>query len=181
MNVPLAIKAGIIDLEDADDSLSAPNAILGSQNSSSTSHPVIPWIYVTSNCTSQSQSSDYPTDFPYNFQPISMRVKPIRMIEERSLVIIGINGWELDGKEVVNVYGAGIVWGGPGHVRSFRLGMGHWGRKEGEKGRGVNVLEIKCYVYEGKREERRFVVDDLVVSVLDTEEEEGDRDARSEL
>ena len=139
MNVPLAIKAGVIDLEDADDSLSAPNAILGSQNFLSTSHPVIPRIYVTSNCTSQSQSSDCPNDFPHNFQPISMRVKPIGMIEEGSLVIMEIKGWELDGKEVVNVYRAGIAWGGPGHARSFRLGMGHWGRKEGEKGRGGEI------------------------------------------
>jgi hypothetical protein len=164
LNVPLAIKTGVIDLEDIDASLSAPNAILGSQNFSSTSHPVIPRIYVSPSCETNSNCS---SDFPHHFQPISMRVKPLGFIEKERCVVMEINGWELDGIEVVNYYGAAIFWGGPGYVGSFRLGMAHWGQKEGEEGRGINVLEVKCYVYKGK--ENKFVIDDLVVSILDGE------------
>jgi hypothetical protein len=69
LNVPLAIKAGVIDLKDIDASLSAPNAILGSQNFSPTSHPVTPRIYVSSSCETNSNCSN---DFPHHFQPISM-------------------------------------------------------------------------------------------------------------
>lgn len=85
-----------------------------------------------------------------------------------------VDAWELEGREVVHVYGAFIFWGGGNDgegrfTKGLRLGMRHWGEgRDGGKGEGMNVLEIRCYEWVGKKGERRgFVVDDLVVGVLD--------------
>ncbi len=53
--------------------------------------------------------------------------------------------------------------------------MKHWGKgKDGVKGNGVNFLEIKCYEWVGKKGDKRgFLIDDLVVGILDREGEGG--------
>jgi hypothetical protein len=91
-------------------------------------------------------------------------------MDKGSLVVMNVNAWELDGKEVLNLYGVGIVWGGGGYARGFNLAMGHWGRDGEGKVNGVHVLEVKCYVYQGA--DRQFAVDDLVVDFLDDQERE---------
>jgi hypothetical protein len=191
LNVPLAINASLLDPEDIDAVFSSPNALLGSPSFSP--HSTLPRIFVSSPCscsrtsTSPSPDSDSdsecPNEFPLRFQPISILVKPIGFLPRGKGVAIEIQAWELEGREVVNVYGAWIHWGagseGKGSfTRGLRLSMRHWG-----KGRGMNVLEIRCYEWVGKRGERRgFVVDDLVVGGLGREgEDDVEREGRVEL
>lgn len=93
-----------------------------------------------------------------------------------------IDAWELESREVVHVYGA-FIFCGAGNGDG-RLPMKHWGEwRDGEKGKGMNVLEIRRYEWVGKKGETRgFVVDDLVVGVLDQGGEEGvDMQRREEL
>jgi hypothetical protein len=173
LDVPLALQSGFLDLEDADSAISAPNAILGRSNFSVDPHlSSTPRIYVSNDCssTSASPNKNCRNEFPYKFQPIFMRVKPIGMIQEGSFVLIDIYAWVLKGKEVVNVYGGTLIWGGPGHGSSWGLGLEHWGSNEDGTARGVNVLEMKCSVWHGG--ERSFAIDDLIVDVLDGHEEE---------
>ncbi|KAE9376197.1 hypothetical protein N431DRAFT_556400 [Stipitochalara longipes BDJ] len=167
VNVSLAVEKGLLDEEDRDKSLSAPNAILGSEEFSP-GVATVPRIYVSPSSVSEECEEEmkgkWEEDFPHRFQPIYIRLKPVGEIEKEGLVIIAINAWMLDGRDVLDVYGAGIIWGGPGHVHSFRLGMAHWGKE----GQGVNVLEIKCYDWkDGKKGgERKFLADDLVIKIL---------------
>ena len=90
-----------------------------------------------------------------------MRIKPIDFIPSR--ILIDVIGWELDGKEVLNMYGVWLLFGftgkGGGHFgRSFKLIIDHWGEGVGK----IHVLEIKCRDLDGK--DWRFTVDDLELS-----------------
>ncbi len=94
-----------------------------------------------------------------------------------------VDAWELKGREVVHVYGASIFWGGRNDgngrfTKGLRLPMKHWG-----EGKGMNVLEIRCYEWVGKKgDKRRFVVDDLVVGFLAPGGEDGvGREGKEEL
>ena len=159
VNVPLAINASILDPEDYAAASSLPNALLGSTKFSS--HGTIPRIYVANNCSSL--LSNCTNDFPHPFHPVSMRIKPIDFVPSR--ILITVVGWELDGKEVLNMYGfrfaLGFAGGGGGHFGvGLKLPLDRFGEGKGK----IHVLEIKCRDPEGK--DWRFTVDDLEVSIF---------------
>jgi hypothetical protein len=159
VNVPLAINASILDPEDNGAASSLPNALLGSPNFSS--HGTIPRIYVANNCSCP--LSNCTNDFPHPFHPISMRINPIDFLPSGVFGLIDVVGWELDGKEVLNMYSCSFSWGFTGNRsghfgRSLKLTIDRWGEGKGK----IHVLEIKSRDNKGK--DRRFTVDDLELS-----------------
>ncbi|KAN0119325.1 hypothetical protein V8E51_001533, partial [Hyaloscypha variabilis] len=113
LNVPLALKAKILDLEDANAATSLPNALLGSRTFSSPSQMTIPRIYVANNCSLPGVHCE--NDFPHRFEAISMSIKPLGFIEKGESVRMEVNGWRFEGDEV-KWYGIGIIFFGPGRV-----------------------------------------------------------------
>ncbi|KAE9379895.1 hypothetical protein N431DRAFT_394302 [Stipitochalara longipes BDJ] len=162
LNVPLALKAGLLDTEDANAATSLPNALLGSRAFSSPSHITIPRIYVSNNCSSPKVNCK--NDFPYRFEAVSMSIKPLGYIEKGESVHMDINGWQFEGEEVAKWYEFSIIFFGPGRVGRGRLGLEQWG-----EGKGINVLETKFTGGDGS--DWLFAVDDLVVDFMDEEDE----------
>ena len=92
-----------------------------------------------------------------------MRISPIDFVPSRVFVLIDVVGWELDGKEVLNMYSCSLAWGFTGNRSghfgpSLKLTIDRWGEGKGK----IHVLEIKSRDNEGK--DRRFTIDDLELS-----------------